>query len=314
MNGIYMNNPSLQWWPSPAKLNLFLHINGRFDDGYHQLQSLFQILDYGDELAFDINSSNEITLADPIAGVAVQDNLIIKAAHLLKETLLKETSSKETKLKMTALKQRLLETKPKDLGCHIHLKKRLPMGGGIGGGSSNAATTLLVLNHLWGCGFSEAKLATLGLILGADVPLFIHGKTAFAEGVGEKLQQVSLPKKTYLVLFPDSHVSTAEIFSLPNLPRNTTKINFNDYSFANTHNDCQEIVCERYPNVAKALHWLLEYAPSRMTGTGACVFTIFEHYQKALDVQALLPQGTTSFVANGVNTSLLHRQIQAHNN
>jgi 4-diphosphocytidyl-2-C-methyl-D-erythritol kinase len=309
MNGIYMNNPSLQWWPSPAKLNLFLHINGRFDDGYHQLQSLFQILDYGDELAFDINSSNEITLADPIAGVAVQDNLIIKAAHLLKETLLKET-----KLKVTALKQRLLETKPKDLGCHIHLKKRLPMGGGIGGGSSNAATTLLVLNHLWGCGFSEAKLATLGLILGADVPLFIHGKTAFAEGVGEKLQQVSLPKKTYLVLFPDSHVSTAEIFSLPNLPRNTTKINFNDYSFANTHNDCQEIVCERYPNVAKALHWLLEYAPSRMTGTGACVFTIFEHHQKALDVQALLPQGTTSFVANGVNTSLLHRQIQAHNN
>ena len=304
-----MNNPSLQWWPSPAKLNLFLHINGRFDDGYHQLQSLFQILDYGDELAFDINSSNEITLADPIAGVAVQDNLIIKAAHLLKETLLKET-----KLKVTALKQRLLETKPKDLGCHIHLKKRLPMGGGIGGGSSNAATTLLVLNHLWGCGFSEAKLATLGLILGADVPLFIHGKTAFAEGVGEKLQQVSLPKKTYLVLFPDSHVSTAEIFSLPNLPRNTTKINFNDYSFANTHNDCQEIVCERYPNVAKALHWLLEYAPSRMTGTGACVFTIFEHHQKALDVQALLPQGTTSFVANGVNTSLLHRQIQAHNN
>jgi 4-diphosphocytidyl-2-C-methyl-D-erythritol kinase len=309
MNGIYMNNPSLQWWPSPAKLNLFLHINGRFDDGYHQLQSLFQILDYGDELAFDINSSNEITLADPIAGVAVQDNLIIKAAHLLKETLLKET-----KLKVTALKQRLLETKPKDLGCHIHLKKRLPMGGGIGGGSSNAATTLLVLNHLWGCGFSEAKLATLGLILGADVPLFIYGKTAFAEGVGEKLQQVSLPKKTYLVLFPDSHVSTAEIFSLPNLPRNTTKINFNDYSFANTHNDCQEIVCERYPNVAKALHWLLEYAPSRMTGTGACVFTIFEHHQKALDVQALLPQGTTSFVANGVNTSLLHRQIQAHNN
>ncbi|MFT6778068.1 MAG: 4-diphosphocytidyl-2-C-methyl-D-erythritol kinase [Paraglaciecola sp.] len=314
MNGIYMNNPSLQWWPSPAKLNLFLHINGRFDDGYHQLQSLFQILDYGDELAFDINSSNEITLADPIAGVAVQDNLIIKAAHLLKETLLKETSSKETKLKVTALKQRLLGTKPKDLGCHIHLKKRLPMGGGIGGGSSNAATTLLVLNHLWGCGFSEAKLATLGLILGADVPLFIHGKTAFAEGVGEKLQQVSLPKKTYLVLFPDSHVSTAEIFSLPNLPRNTTKINFNDYSFTNTHNDCQEIVCERYPNVAKALHWLLEYAPSRMTGTGACVFTIFEHHQKALDVQALLPQGTTSFVANGVNTSLLHRQIQAHNN
>ena len=235
----------LNWWPSPAKLNLFLHINGRYKNGYHQLQSLFQILDYGDELAFDINCSDTITL-------------------------------------------------------------------GIGGGSSNAATTLLVLNQLWDCQLSEAKLATLGLTLGADVPIFIQGKTAFAEGVGEKLQTVSLPTKTYLVVVPDSHVSTAEVFSLPDLPRNTTKINFIDYSFANTHNDCQELVCDRYPNVAKALHWLLEYAPSRMTGTGACVFAIFDHHKEALDVQALLPEGSISFVANGVNTSLLHGQIQAH--
>jgi 4-diphosphocytidyl-2-C-methyl-D-erythritol kinase len=291
-----MNNPALNWWPSPAKLNLFLHINGQYKNGYHQLQSLFQILDYGDELAFDINSSDKITLADPIAGVADEDNLIIKAALLLKET---------------ALKQSLPNTKSKQLGCHIHLKKRLPMGGGIGGGSSNAATTLIVLNQLWGCGLGETELATLGLTLGADVPIFIQGKTAFAEGVGEKLQPVNLPAKTYLVLFPDSHVCTAEIFSLPNLPRNTAKVNFSDYSFANTHNDCQEIVCERYPNVAKALQWLLEYAPSRMTGTGACVFAIFEHRQEALNVQALLPQGSTSFVANGINTSLLHSQVQA---
>ena len=185
------------------------------------------------------------------------------------------------------------------------------MGGGIGGGSSNAATTLLVLNKLWGCHLSQIKLATLGLTLGADVPIFIHGKTAFAEGVGEKLQQVSLPTKTYLVLFPDSHISTADIFSLPNLPRNTPKINFCDYSFTNTHNDCQELVCERDPNVAKALHWLLEYAPSRMTGTGSCVFAMFDERQEALNVQTLLPQGSSSFVASGVNTSLLHSQIQA---
>lgn len=286
-----MNNPLKNWWPSPAKLNLFLHINGRYDNGYHQLQSLFQILDYGDELAFDVNSSGKISLADPIAGVADEDNLIIKAALLLKQSL--------------------PETQSKDLGCTIHLRKRLPMGGGIGGGSSNAATTMLVLNQLWGTHLSETELASLGLTLGADVPIFIQGKTAFAEGVGEKLQPVSLPTKFYLVLFPDSHVSTAEIFSLPNLPRNTAKIDFSHYSFAKTHNDCQELVCDRYPNVAKALHWLLEYAPSRMTGTGACVFAIFEHRQEALNVQALLPDGSTSFVAEGVNTSLLHKQIQA---
>jgi 4-diphosphocytidyl-2-C-methyl-D-erythritol kinase len=289
-----MNKLPLNWWPSPAKLNLFLHINGRYENGYHQLQSLFQILDYGDELAFEVNSSNKITLGDPIAGVADEDNLIIKAALLLKETALKKSIPDA-----------------QGLGCHIHLRKYLPMGGGIGGGSSNAATTLLVLNKLWDCHLSDSELATLGLTLGADVPIFIQGKTAFAEGVGEKLEPVSLPAKTYLVLFPDSHVSTAEIFSLPNLPRNTAKINFSDYSFANTHNDCQELVCERDPNVAKALHWLLEYAPSRMTGTGSCVFAMFDHRQEALNVQALLPKGSTSFVANGVNTSFLHSQIQA---
>ncbi|MBU3006020.1 4-(cytidine 5'-diphospho)-2-C-methyl-D-erythritol kinase [Paraglaciecola arctica] len=286
-----MNNLSQIWWPSPAKLNLFLHINGRYENGYHQLQSLFQILDYGDELAFDVNSSGKITLADPIVGVADEDNLIVKAAHLLKQHIPAALST--------------------NLGCTIHLKKRLPMGGGIGGGSSNAATTLLVLNRLWGCQLTEAELSKLGLSLGADLPIFIQGNTAFAEGVGEKLQPVSLPKRSYLVVFPNSHVSTAEVFSLADLPRNTPKINFSDYSFANTHNDCQQLVCDRYPNVAKALHWLLEYAPSRMTGTGACVFAMFEHHQEALDVQKLLPTGTTSFVANGVNTSLLHSQIQA---
>ncbi|WP_299078090.1 4-(cytidine 5'-diphospho)-2-C-methyl-D-erythritol kinase [uncultured Paraglaciecola sp.] len=289
-----MNNPGVIWWPSPAKLNLFLHINGRYPNGYHQLQSLFQILDFGDELAFDINNSGNVVLEDPVAGVANEDNLIIKAALLLQRTLPNNPS--------------------KNLGCTIYLRKRLPMGGGIGGGSSNAATTLVVLNQLWGAGLSESELAKLGLTLGADVPIFIQGKTAFAEGVGEKLQPTELDTKTYLVLFPDCHISTADVFSLPKLPRDSAKINFSDYRFSDTRNDCQKLVCERYPNVAKALDWLLEYAPSRMTGTGACVFAVFESRQEALNVQALLPQGSNSFVANGVNTSPLHRQIQTQVN
>ena len=304
-----MNKQLLNWWPSPAKLNLFLHINGRYENGYHQLQSLFQILDYGDELAFDVNTSDKITLVTPIAGVADEDNLIMKAAVLLKQS--HQLKISQQLRQSPQLKKNVPDNKFKSLGCNIHLRKRLPMGGGIGGGSSNAATTLLILNKLWDCQLTHAELAELGLTLGADVPIFIQGESAFAEGVGEKLQQVSLATKTYLVLFPHSHVSTAEIFSLPNLPRNTAKINFNDYSFANTRNDCQEIVCERYPDVAKALQWLLEYAPSRMTGTGSCVFAIFKHRQEALNVQALLPKGSVSFVANGVNTSLLHDEIQA---
>ncbi|MFT4994394.1 MAG: 4-diphosphocytidyl-2-C-methyl-D-erythritol kinase, partial [Paraglaciecola sp.] len=187
----------LNWWPSPAKLNLFLHINGRNANGYHQLQSLFQLLDYGDELAFEINGSGNIELMTPIEGVDNQDNLIIKAAHLLQKTANRE------------------------LGCKIYLKKRLPMGGGIGGGSSNAATTLVALNYLWGCKLNNTQLAQLGLQLGADVPIFVVGNTAFAEGVGEKLYPAASLAKSYLVVFPDCHVSTAEIFSDPELPRTT---------------------------------------------------------------------------------------------
>ncbi|MEP1554922.1 4-(cytidine 5'-diphospho)-2-C-methyl-D-erythritol kinase, partial [Paraglaciecola sp.] len=198
------------------------------------------------------------------------------------------------------------------MGCTIHLKKNLPMGGGIGGGSSNAATTLVVLNKLWNCQLNEQALAKLGLSLGADVPIFIYGKTAFAEGVGEKLSPTTLADTCYLVVFPNCHVSTAEIFTHPDLPRNTAKIDFSEYQFANTRNDCQKLVCERHVDVAKTLHWLLEYAPSRMTGTGACIFAIFEHRKEALKVQALLPNEMTSFIANGVNLSPLHNQIQSH--
>ncbi|MGS2721237.1 4-(cytidine 5'-diphospho)-2-C-methyl-D-erythritol kinase [Paraglaciecola aestuariivivens] len=284
-----MKTNQLDWWPSPAKLNLFLHINGRYENGYHQLQSLFQILDFGDQLAFEVNTSGTITLANPIPNVPDQDNLIVRAAKLLKQQV---SMAQQT-----------------HLGCHIYLNKQLPMGGGIGGGSSNAATTLVALNHLWQLNLSQTKLAELGLKLGADLPIFIQGQTAFAEGVGELIYPIRLATKYYLVLCPDVHVSTAEIFSAEDLPRNTAKINFASYQFAQTQNDCQKLVCQRYPDVAKALHWLLEYAPSRMTGTGACVFAVFDRQEDAQSVQTLLPTGMKSFVAKGVNNSPLQAKV-----
>ncbi len=289
-----LEQSNLAWWPSPAKLNLFLHINGRYDNGYHQLQSLFQLLDVGDELAFEINQTGVIDLATPIPGVENADNLIIKAAEKLKAAFIDKNDIEDNRA----------------LGCTIYLRKRLPMGGGIGGGSSNAATTLVALNHLWQSGFNRDELKHIGLSLGADVPIFIHGKTAFAEGVGDKLESVNLAEQYYLVVFPNCHVSTAQIFGHPDLPRNTAKINFNDYKFDNTHNDCQQLVCELQPNVANTLHWLLEYAPSRMTGTGACVFAVFEKRLEAVNVQSLLPKDSISFVAQGLNMSPLYTHLQ----
>lgn len=275
----------LDWWPSPAKLNLFLHINGRFPNGYHQLQSLFQLLDRGDELAFTITKQLTIELLTPVPGVEHEDNLVVMAARLLQK-----------------------HGKPAQ-GCQISLCKTLPMGGGIGGGSSNAATTLVVLNYLWGCNLSLAALAKLGLQLGADVPIFVLGQTAFAEGVGEQLFPIALPETHYLVVHPHCHVSTADIFRADDLPRDTAKINFQDYQFNQTHNDCQELVCKRYPNVANTLAWLLEYAPSRMTGTGACLFATFASHQEAKTVLANLPANCSGFIAQGVNTSLLHDKL-----
>ena len=280
-----------KWWPSPAKLNLFLHINGRYPNGYHQLQSVFQLLDYGDELAFEVNHSGKIELCTPIPGVAHDDNLIVRAALLLKQHWVSQDPARS------------------NLGCQIYLKKRLPMGGGIGGGSSNAATVLVVLNTLWKAGLSLKQLAQLGLQLGADVPIFVEGNTAFAEGVGEILQPCTLPTQYYLVVFPDCHVSTQAVFTHADLPRNTAKIALSDYQFDTTHNDCQELVCQLYPNVAKTLRWLLEYAPSRMTGTGSCVFAVFNDPVQALRIQNLLPEGSISFIATGCSRSPLHQLL-----
>ncbi|WP_093330189.1 4-(cytidine 5'-diphospho)-2-C-methyl-D-erythritol kinase [Thalassotalea agarivorans] len=268
---------------SPAKLNLFLHIVGRRVDGYHNLETLFQFLDYGDRITIAANASGKIILQTPMPGVALEDNLIYKAA--------------------TAL-QRYTKTQH---GCNISIEKVLPMGGGLGGGSSNAATVLLLLNKLWQTNVTTEKLADIGLSLGADVPIFVHGFSAFAQGVGEKLTQVHPKEYWYLISKPDISISTAEVFTAEQLPRNSASININDYNddnlFSDFHNDCQTYVVNHYPKVANLLARLLEYAPSRMTGTGACIFSCFSTKDEALAAAKQLPDDVECFVAKGVNNS-----------
>jgi 4-diphosphocytidyl-2-C-methyl-D-erythritol kinase len=277
---------TVSWYPSPAKLNLFLHINGRYENGYHQLQSLFQLLDYGDDIGFELNVINTIALHEQIPGVAQSDNLIIKAANILKPFA------------------------SENAGCTFHINKRLPMGGGIGGGSSNAATVLLVLNKLWHCNLTIDKLADLGLTLGADVPVFVHGNTAFAQGVGEVLLPIKQEAKWFLVATPDVHVSTQAIFTHPELPRNTPVMNFADYSFDDTRNDCETLVSKLHKEVANLLQWLVHYAPSRMTGTGASVFAVFSTKKDAHAALQLLPKKYKGFIAKGVNTSSVYKALQ----
>ncbi|WP_323897435.1 4-(cytidine 5'-diphospho)-2-C-methyl-D-erythritol kinase [Aeromonas caviae] len=274
-------------WPAPAKLNLFLHVNGRRPDGYHELQTLFIFLNHGDWLEFEpLTGSDQLTLSPAITGVPDEQNLIIRAARLLQSRL----------------------ASPQ--GAHIRLEKVLPMGGGIGGGSSDAATTLVALNHLWQAGLSEDELAELGVQLGADVPVFVRGKAAFAEGVGERLQQIAVPDAWYLVLKPDCHVATAAVFQDPDLPRNTPKMTLDNLLAGEWKNDCELLVKKRHPEVANALGWLLEYAPSRMTGTGACVFARFEDELAARKVLARVPKGWDGFVAKGENISPLFVTLQ----
>lgn len=274
-------------WPAPAKLNLFLHVNGRRPDGYHELQTLFIFLEHGDTLHVEVlDGSLELTLSPALPGVPDEENLIIRAARMLQARL------------------------PSPKGARITLTKRLPMGGGIGGGSSDAATTLVALNELWQAGLDTEAMAEMGVALGADVPVFVRGVAAFAEGVGEKLQPVTLPERWYLVVKPDCHVATAAIFKDPDLPRNTPKMGLQDLLAGEWKNDCEGLVKKRHPEVANALGWLLEYAPSRMTGTGACVFAAFEDESLAREVLAKLPDGLAGFVAKGVNISPLANTLQ----
>lgn len=272
-------------WPSPAKLNLFLYINGRTENGYHELQTLFQFVDHGDELTIQANDSGEITISPEIEGVPLQDNLIWKAA--------------------TAL-QRYAKC---SYGAHIDLHKILPMGGGIGGGSSNAATTLVALNYLWQTHLSDDELAEIGLALGADVPVFVRGFAAFAEGVGEKLSPAHPGEKWYLVVRPNVSIATADIFEHPDLTRNTPKRDLETLLNTPSVNDCEKIVRMLYPEVDKQLSWLLQYAPSRLTGTGSCVFAEFSSKSEAETILAQLSDKVSAFVAQGRNISPLKETL-----
>ena len=278
-------------WPSPAKLNLFLYITGQRADGYHSLQTLFQFLDYGDTIDIALRGDGEIRLLTPVEGVAHEDNLIVRAARLL--------------MKVASESNRL----PNGSGADISNDKRLPMGGGLGGGSSNAATVLVALNHLWQCGLSVDELAALGLTLGADVPVFVRGHAAFAEGVGEILTPVEPEEKWYLVAHPGVSIPTPVIFNDPDLPRNTPKRSIKTLLKCEFGNDCEVIARKRFREVDAALSWLLEYAPSRLTGTGACVFAEFDTESRARQVLEQAPEWLKGFVAKGVNLSPLHRAL-----
>lgn len=277
--------PSPLALPAPAKLNLFLHIIGRRADGYHLLQTLFQFVDHGDTLHFTVRPDPEIRVKPQLSGVSPEDNLIYRAAR------------------------RLQEAAGCSLGADIMLEKRLPMGGGIGGGSSDAATTLVGLNHLWGTGLSLDQLAELGLALGADVPVFVRGQAAWAEGVGEQLTPVELEEPWYLVVTPPCQVGTAEIFSDQRLTRNTRPITLAAFRENGGRNDCLPVVEERYPEIRNALILLNNYCEAKMTGTGSCLFGAFPNKREADKVRARLPATLQAFVAKGCNRSPLHQLL-----
>lgn len=267
--------------PAPAKLNLFLHITGRRPDGYHLLQTVFQFLDYADTLHFHPRRDGALTLQPELPGVPAASNLILRAARLLQSA--------------TGCR----------LGADIVLEKRLPLGGGVGGGSSDAASTLLGLNRLWALGLSEDRLAELGHALGADVPVFVRGRAAFAEGIGERLTAVALPENWYLVLTPKAHISTAEVFRHPQLTRHTPAITVAAFlaggGGVTLRNDCENVVRALSPEVTAALDWLSLHGHARMTGTGACCFLECPDRAQA---EALLAQSPIpGFVARGANRS-----------
>jgi 4-diphosphocytidyl-2-C-methyl-D-erythritol kinase len=269
--------------PAPAKLNLFLHVVGRRPDGYHLLQTLFRFIDLHDTLHFVRREDGQVRRVNALQGVPEEQDLCVRAARLLQQ----ETGCA--------------------LGVDITLEKRIPMGGGLGGGSSDAATTLLALNRLWGLGVSRARLMQLGLTLGADVPVFVFGENAFAEGVGEQLQAFALPPAWYVVLFPPVHVPTAKIFTHPELTRDTNSITIRALPIGQSlssvswlGNDLQAVVCKMYPEVAQYLVWLGGFAPAMMTGSGACVFAEFASKAAANQVVAQLPEGMRGVVAQGL--------------
>ncbi|MET0088569.1 MAG: 4-(cytidine 5'-diphospho)-2-C-methyl-D-erythritol kinase [Candidatus Thiodiazotropha sp.] len=273
--------------PAPAKLNLMLRVIGRRADGYHELQTVFQFIDRQDRLDFTLREDGCINLLNDLSGVPAEQNLCIRAARLLQ-------SRSDT-----------------PLGVDIHLHKVLPMGGGLGGGSSDAATTLVALNRLWELDLDLETLKQLGVSLGADVPIFIHGQAAWAEGIGETLTDLKLPEPWYLVIIPPCHVSTAEIFRHPDLTRHSPRIKIRAFLQGNNRNDCLDLVRRRHPEVARALDWLNQHAEARLTGTGACLFAAFSDRDQAERVLAQIPEDLEGFVARGLNRSPLKGDVLA---
>lgn len=294
MSGAEM--PSIQFWPAPAKLNLFLQITGQRDDGYHHLQTVFQFLDITDRLRFVVRDDGKIVRKTDNEGIKPEDDLVVKAARALQAA----TGTEK--------------------GAAIYLQKILPMGGGVGGGSSDAATTLVVLNHLWDTKLDDAALAEIGLSLGADVPVFVYGHAAFAQGVGEKLESVSPLEPWYLVVQPDVHISTAEIFNDSQLTRDCPAIRICDLQIGTVNeaeifdelgNVFEPIVAQQYPEIAEVIQHLRKYTTARLTGTGACVFAAFETKPQAETALAKLPDHWSAFVAKGLNRSPLQAMLEA---
>ena len=269
-------NPWDRVWLAPAKLNLFLHVVGRRPDGYHLLQTVFRLIDCCDRLRYFPRPGPKVSLAQPLPGVAESDELCVRAARLLQ----RETGCRR--------------------GLDISIAKNIPMGGGLGGGSSDAATTLVALNRLWNLGLSRQRLAELGLALGADVPFFLFGQNAFGEGVGEQLDPVVLPPAWYVVLVPPVSVPTREIFAAPELTRDTKSIKISSFSAGFGHNDLEPVVFRRYPLVATHLAWLKAFGDARMSGSGACVFAEFPTEERARSVVLGLPPGMRGFAACGL--------------
>jgi len=291
-----MMQGKIQFWPAPAKLNLFLQITGKRDDGYHNLQTVFQFLDVVDRLRFEIRDDGKILRKTDLEGVKPEDDLVVKAAKILQQTT--GTS----------------------LGADIYLQKLLPLGGGVGGGSSDAATTLMVLNHLWQTGVDTDELAKIGLDLGADVPIFIHGHAAFAQGVGEKLESVSPDEVFYLVVKPEVHISTAKIFSDKELTRDCPAIRICDLQigtdkeaqvFDELGNVFEPVVARQYPEIAEVIQQLRKISDARLTGTGACVFAAFGSQEDAQQAMAHLPDNCSAFIARGLNQSPLQTMLSA---
>lgn len=270
-------DPWARDWPAPAKLNLFLHVVGRRPDGYHLLQSVFRLIDLCDTLRFAPRADGEVRRAGGAPGVAEEEDLVVRAARALKSA----TGTRE--------------------GVTIRVEKRIPVGGGLGGGSSDAATTLIALDRLWGLRLTRQALAAIGLRLGADVPFFLFGRNAFVEGIGERLRPVELEPAWYVVVVPPVSVPTREIFAAPDLTRDTKPIRIWGFSKGFGRNDLEPVVCRRYPAVRRAIEWLSAFAPARMTGSGGCVFAEFRTEREARAVLAGLPADMRGVVAKGLD-------------